>query len=211
MPDFTTGEDFSKRFTKARNDYGRSIRERRETDLREAKKEKVVRKSPQTRSVSGVTQDQRSRVQWLITNEMHRYMGKPAFGQGPPTPTQTSRRIDKKRAEIANAVYALLTPKTNIDAAFSTVFKAMIGKWENLKPDGKYVEPTIASAEAQAIAQFADNPAPVTKAPKIESEAELAPLADGLKYDKNGKVRYAKGNPWGKRAGGFASAEHRET
>jgi len=215
MADFTPGKEFQQRFVDAQNAYGRSMRERKETDIREAKQKAKVPKARQERGGgSSITTGQRTRVMWLITNEMHRYMQKATYGQGPPAHTQLSRRIDRKRNEIAEAVYTLLTVKDTrakqIDPRFHTVFKAMIGKWDNLKPDGKFEAPTMASAEAQAIAQFADNPAPVTKAPKIEPEAELAPLADGLKYDKNGKVRYAKGNPWGKRAGGFASAEHRE-
>jgi len=200
MPDIS--EEFSELFRKRQKEYGESMRSRVQTDIRVERKENEPPRVPQQRTSVGPTADQRTRVRWLISNEMHRYMKKSTFGQGPPLPTPISRRVKRETNNIEQAVYDLLasTDKNKqIDPKFSSVFKTMIGKEGDLKIDEEFIEPTLESVEAQAVASFADNPAPVTLPPKEETS-----IPEGLFLDEDGKPRYAKGNPWGKKVGALA-------
>ena len=200
MTNYIPDESWMVHFREEVNRRGSVTRRRDEMKRRVENRRKVVPqwRKRNTGGGSDVSTKQREVIQWLITNEIGKYYD-PMRGLGNPSNmNQAARTIEDKRTEIATRTHALLEHQIESRKVIEPVFRSVLAE---VTSGPEKLQELVAgeaemSPEAQAIAALANHPSVTIKT-----------LPDGIRLDKNGKKRYAKGNKWGKRAGSLAPSD----
>ena len=196
MGDHSPPEDWMVHFRKEVNARGAGARGVEQLRTRYGKRK--VAPSPQRRDPKSITPQQRQITNWLISNEASKHMLRSTTGAGPKE-TSASKKVESFRPALFLATLGELTPDMQGRKKIEPVFKKALQKIVNVNlrnmVETEKTSEMEMTPEALAVAGFSQ--------PTITIKKKDVP--EGIRLDKNGNPRYAKGNQWGKRAGSIAS------